>query len=475
MGTLAIVLAPWLTGLLAPFALRNKRLCQPAPSKFFFASSLLFGSFFSGLAFLVIALSSQLLIVKTGHLVLPFFTLINVLMVLLAISVMVIISKKLQSVATIKIFNFNVATSFVLSVFIMTIAISFYTAMLTPLSGWDSIDHWALQSARLIRHAELANVAEPFAYEHRHPLALKIILAWSAVTQLEDKATYFVGLPWTLIWLSCCLQISAMTLLASSSFRYAALTGLVAATLPLLANHGLIYGYGEIFMSFFCLSFCSAAAYRSEYGGGVSFLIMVLALLSLLFTKNSGPIFAAFLISSLILAHLSRKSKIAFIIALITTAICVITISVKKLYFFKTGYTGSFILLAGRKLKVRPSDPLEVLDNLTHMLVINSSFSLLLITSIFALMYSYSKILTTHRVTLVFLVLSCLGLILFQFTDLGFRHAVPGNDTGGSRFWIPVSVAAMLLITQIFGAEQQPEKSITSVNKREDPAKMRRK
>ena len=266
-----------------------------------------------------------------------------------------------------------------------------------------------------------------------------------------------------------------MTLLASSSFRYAALTGLVAATLPLLANHGLIYGYGEIFMSFFCLSFCSAAAYRSEYGGGVSFLIMVLALLSLLFTKNSGPIFAAFLISSLILAHLSRESKIAFIIALITTAICVITISVKKLYFFKTGYTGSFILLAGRKLKVRPSDPLEVLDNLTHMLVINSSFSLLLITSIFALMYSYSKILTTHRVTLVFLVLSCLGLILFQFTDLGFRHAVPGNDTGGSRFWIPVSVAAMLLITQIFGAEQQPEKSITSVNKREDPAKMRRK
>lgn len=331
------------------------------------------------------------------------------------------------------------------------ISYSAFHHSLLPLQSWDALDLWGPQAAEII---ELQSDERVFENRYYHPQTLSIILAWSAYSSaLVSTATG--QWPWFLSTLSVALIVFGHSRRYDQSWFISGLTAYMAAHVPLLENHSYLAGYGGIFVAVALLGACALIDTAIE-GKSVSIAALgCLLAFSVVFLKNIGPFYFFVILSSYLLI-LSLSKSIFFGFFLITIAGAFVY------YFLSAGISFQLIsqrfsispdegqiYFAGKLLTIVSTDLLEILNILGTAIFRNNSYGImphiLVVITLASLLH---RPLMTKRLAFiqVAITLGISGIAASLYTDYGFQHAIPANDTGNSRFMLPIIMLSALLV-----------------------------
>jgi len=322
---------------------------------------------------------------------------------------------------------------------------------LLPLHAWDALDLWGPQAAEII---ELQDHEQVFENRYYHPQTLSIILAWSAyASALVSTATG--QWPWLLSTLSIAFIVFGYSRWYEQSRLISALTAYMVTTVPLLENHSYLVGYGEVFVSTALIGSCvliDTAIQNQRIFLGLIGCFLAFSIVSL---KNVGPFYFAIILSSYFLILAFSKSR-AFGFLLIALAGSLI------LYVFHVGISFQLItqrfsvnpdeekiIFAGKLLTIISVETSHIFKILVTALFYNNSFGILphifVVTTIFSLSHRSLRVQRSPFFLLV-IILGVCGITGSLYTDYGFQHAVPDNDTGNSRFMLPIMMLSALLV-----------------------------
>lgn len=322
---------------------------------------------------------------------------------------------------------------------------------LLPLHAWDTLDLWGPQAAEIIK---LQSADQVFENRYYHPQTLSIILAWSAYSSaLVSTATG--QWPWFLSALSIALIVFGYSRRYGQSIFISALVAYVAATVPLLGNHWHLAGYGEIFVSTVMLGASALIDLAIKKRNGLLGVFGCLLAFSAVALKNTGPFYFVIILSSYLLVLVISRSKVF-------TFFLVASIGLVILYFFSVGISFQLItqkfsinpdegqiLFAGKLLTIISVELTQIADVLVTALFRNNSFGIMphvfVVAALTSLLY---RPLLTKQLAFVQLaiIIGICGITASLYTDYGFQHAVPNNDTGNSRFILPIMMLSVLLV-----------------------------
>lgn len=337
--------------------------------------------------------------------------------------------------------------------------------MQLPAQGWDVLDHWGLVAAKFESHGQ-TDKATAFSYSHYHPIFPSIALAWANwCGALHDRANEVTwAMPFLAYALSAGLIIWGWTFNQLQNPTAAIILVVVALSMPLFENHTLLAGYGELPLG---LSILSATVVAAIGLREQSLWIMTgagILLITPMMIKNTGIVYAlapALGLAIVLVSHLKANRQL--LIAVIAAS-AVLYVSSEGLILevgtFRFGYdaTANRYILGWKALHLHSPSTFGVIENELHSRLKNSSFSIAALGSILAfIMTTVGGQSQIHRqfhfISLTFMLL-LLEQTVSQFTVYGFKHAMPTQDTGLSRFSLPVFMLAPILIAATLNSFQ---------------------
>lgn len=360
------------------------------------------------------------------------------------------------------------------------IALVLYHSSSMPLSSWDGLGHWSVWPKLFIEYdfglyehrRGSRTLQSPFPLNHRHPLTLVFLGAFSAVAQ--SLSGFFVGwmISSSIIYLCGAATVYAATTIISGSKLIGAIITLGYFSLPLLENHAVLLGYAEMWIVGGVVLAIALVSVAISTGCRATWILGLIVCATPLFVKNTGILyFSAVAVPSFLLF---AKSRISLLSLAMTALLAVIAVSVLVSFMpvdfsFQVLGTKVFLgrellpvieMLDGRRFVFGGTALCTIFENHFYMLVKNSSFSVLgLLLLISIIVYSAGSLRGEPKLRQIFAflvssaTLMLLGFALMQLSgDFSSRYSLPGSDTGSSRFLLPVGPIVLLLCSLLWRA-----------------------
>jgi hypothetical protein len=344
------------------------------------------------------------------------------------------------------------------TLFVLLLTTYYVLYCFVPSQGWDALDHWHYQAVMFSEHSKAAD-ASAFQYAHRHPRFLPLLTAafsipgaFTSLTLVPSASTSF------LFFVSIALTFIGFSLAIGLPVTMSAGLAVLLVTTPIFENHMLVDGYAEMsvtaamVVSAVCI-FLGLAQRRKLLTA-----IGVAAAFSPLLFKNTGIFYCAVALFGPFALAIARYPRIYVFILLLLLVCAVIAAFTNDwsvvAFGQRTGFdaaTGE-IFFASKRLVFSFADLAQVCEATVHSLLINSSYSVLLsvaAVSIFSLLLAGAESSAVSRRYLIIAGPFVLGLTLMflsLFTDYGFRFGQVGNDTGHSRFMLPIMSLIGLMV-----------------------------
>ena len=330
------------------------------------------------------------------------------------------------------------------------------TQSLVVMQGWDALGHWG-ETAVYFSNLQAMEATE-FNYDKRHPPLLPAITQYFAwIGQLVDAAGAASYIFWSQAFVSFMLLIYSSALEAGNNRSVALLLAMLPGSLPLWENHLLLFGYADLIQGV-ALAFIFATLQLPSNNKSIWYFLFTCCAVTAFSLKNTSPLFVSLLMVALALC--SRRAQLI----LIPIAILALVLAV---YLLVLGHEVSFLgepiryvahgnklVVFGKKLVFVNTQLLDIVENFKFAYFINQSFSLAMIAiflvgvSILARWSSAGS----HRKSLLIFTAAGVGMLAAaQFSEYGFVHATPGNDTGFSRFSLFIIPTAYLLLVESTG------------------------
>lgn len=331
----------------------------------------------------------------------------------------------------------------------------------TDASAWDLFDWWGKIASEITRHHShgefwSSRYFYPFGPEHgygyRHPPSLSFMLAWSvALTDLFGSSgsglivyvLFYIGI--MAVYVGTYVSINP-----DMEGFFLALPFFILA--PLAENHVGLGGYAELPMGSFLVAITAIAALTAHRHVRMpaSFLLIFLVFISA--SKNSGFIFAAIWSASLCLFMIYEKSR-SFLLIFLVPAILTILVIIFGLKISVGGIKLAVepwlarIFVAGYELSSSGVTVDALLKVFVQSYILNASFSVFILFSVFSLIFIHPAPINRGYYLTLLLVFSLFFILhMFLLFDHGLNHGLPSSDTGHSRFSLVPFLLVPLLI-----------------------------
>lgn len=348
-------------------------------------------------------------------------------------------------------------TTLLIGAIFINLLVSCAVISVTPIHAWDVLDFWGPVALEIYEYQ--ANSTESFQLEHprslRHPLTISYILAWSmGSTQGNDIS--LAGLPWLLFALSGLLITYGITVRLCRSKLLGVLLGFIFLNIPLVTNHVFSAGYGELILGVGLLAATSLFILGFYERKRVFWAIGATILFSLATLKNTGSFYASLPLISIIVLLFSRHLLDIFLLmsAVILLAICLyytvptFSVSVPGLDLGLNAEEG-YLRFGGKKLFPVWPESAVLLETQFTALFKNQTFSTLpaaVICAMVGFFDSESRAYKPYQFVSFIILIGTAGVTASLFTEHGLIHALPGNDTGHSRFLLPIMMCVPVLV-----------------------------
>lgn len=214
-------------------------------------------------------------------------------------------------------------TTFVLCVAIaVVIVIVLLHLLLAPAAAWDLLDFWAPLGIELSEKAPkniIENSHQPFLLPSTFSL-------WGSATEAFGYIEPHLGsvLFWMLLFLVVCVLTYLVFRLAGGSKNKALAGVILFLTIPLYENHAALFGYTEILVLALILAiFSNLIAYQATRNPAWLAMVILCAV-GLTFTRNTGIVYAAIaLISLLLLSFPKSVISVATVITILPAVLWV--------------------------------------------------------------------------------------------------------------------------------------------------------
>lgn len=339
-------------------------------------------------------------------------------------------------------------------------------ALNTPLQGWDVTTFWGAVGAQIVEHSQNPS-SQSFIFNHRHPLTIPHLIAW--LGWLTSSTGTFIG-P-SIIWLFWGLSVMAIVgsfALENIKNKWLAATlFLTIITTPLLENHIIGWGYSELPLTLIIIASCAVLADR-DTNYPLKEIAVALFLGAMTITlRNTGPYYflllaVVALISSLIECWRSHadqnlnenKRQLLNNTKVTLASVPLLIASIFFITYFPT-FMSDTVSIGGRKILFVAPNLDDIAAIYAQAFFSSSTFGLNLLIALICLSLAWNN----HRqFTPSMIVFSYTALFIHSlqlaslFTDHGLVHALPGRDTGFSRFYLPIAVVQGTLMVQISAA-----------------------
>ena len=336
----------------------------------------------------------------------------------------------------------------------------------TPTFAWDFYDLWGRRASLLASaHSEALYADIRYLLDSRHGMSLSAAFAWNAISMnlLGLSGSGTLGLaPALYLLLSVTLFLMAWARQRYRNIPLEIFLVLGVLTTPLLNNHIIIYGYSEPFVFFFLMVIMLTII---DYDPGrqiISLVTVLFSLTALAMLRNTGLLYGlTALVAWLAVYH--RRFFVKTLIMMATGAGCILFALHTNAYLgsdglplFQLNLEKRQMLIFGKLLQFYSADPLHIFSNFFHSYVVKGSFGLSLLatstTIAFAWHTSGRSVRYDELKPILFLALAQLMFIaqlaVVQFTEYGFQHSIPDNDTGLSRFSLPYLALSAILVCE---------------------------
>lgn len=338
-----------------------------------------------------------------------------------------------------------------------------WQALWLPTHGWDVLDHWAPTALNLMSSS--ADTLNPDITTHYHPIAISKISTWSSSASLIYGAS-LPHTPWMLTWISIGMIVYFFARYHRLSHSASLLSCYFTATIPLLENHTLIAGYGEIFVGAAMISACALLSLGFDRRNMLLLFIGLAVAAFPIGLKNTGAFYtAAPLFGALFLLHHRPRTILLC---------CIFTFfTLSALFFYHFGIDTKFfgnpiyhqpstgyISIFGKALWFFTAPPFtDIFFNHIISWFVNGSFGQWFLVVLIALLLQLAlrvsdNIFSFLAATVTF---GIVGLAASQLTVYGYSHGVPANDIGHSRFTLPLLLIVPLLCLRLLSLTRSQE------------------
>lgn len=340
--------------------------------------------------------------------------------------------------------RFQLVITSIFLVFFLSYA---YRTLLEPLWGWDTLWYWAIVASSIMTEPLNGNwlfAAAP------HPSTTPALLAIPVMG--DDSGKGIPSMYWILTFASLLIMIYGQALAVTASKICASILALVFATMPLAENHASSPGYAELFVCGLIISFSAAFCFRSH--NRFWLWLSCILLLSLLITKNTGPLFLLIMASAAFFQLLVDRGISCYPLMKIFAAVVVLA-------FLGMGflqYLGHSVIFGYRALEFDVFRLPLIFVNEFHSKILNQSFSVLPVLFFIALGAVLSNRSMKQRQFsfhdkpfFLFSIGGTLAMLLFsQLTTYGFTGGQPGSDTIVSRHSLPLATLLMTMMPHLY-------------------------
>lgn len=345
-----------------------------------------------------------------------------------------------------------------------TVAFAVYHAILWPIFAWDALGgEWKVpgyaQKAVLLIGPAASDAFLGEVIPHRHPSTNIALLAWTGWV-VQTTGNFGQGLVWFLLYLSCVLIMSGVTLVSSTSTKLAALMAWLTAGLPLFENHALSTGYTEMLISTVLLAGC-ALIFVGLRQKNILLIVCGFLYSALLFkTKSTGSAYFAAVVFGFAVSQL-LSAKIKYRLAgACATAVCMFVLVENGFNLNLFGMivrwdpSDQVVEYAGRTQSIDLVNGAQIAANQFHALFRNLSYSVATLSIIFIATLQNSDNWSHEDVKSAVFILATwfFGFAFFSATQLseyGMLHALPGADTQNSRSFMPLTLLHAFLILHV--------------------------
>lgn len=344
-----------------------------------------------------------------------------------------------------------------------------------PVFGWDTSSVWAHNAVYYIQTINNSAVegSELYDVASKHPPTLSLLLAWSGWLAANFKTSAPVIALGMLPWVIMSLSLFGLGLYLGLGRWLLVWASYGLLVLPLLENHYLVTGYAEAWLAALLLLMAIAVgiAINSKSWNWIFLIFLASPLLSIF--KYGGFLFAIVFALSLGLAYLyvniASKKMSVFASAsgvyaiILTSALLFIGIPFVE-HVLKDQFNINIGGVANPVAEgLMLNDPLVVLVNEVHSLLLNASFSIMFLVLV-VLTANFFRDTRAGELELLYMtfnmILPWAALavpVTFQLvSEYGLYYGLPGRDTGNSRLSIVfVPLVINFLIVSFVGCRSQ--------------------
>lgn len=324
----------------------------------------------------------------------------------------------------------------------ITLLCLIYDVILQPYPAWDMMPYWGRIAVELLEKAESDNDALSLIGAERHPLTLNYVLALMANAGPSNLS---LG---TVYWFYCGIGLGSLTYLWSlrttMDISFSLLIAYACASIPLVQNHLALGGYAELPMAMSMLAALVALRLGFAENSRIMILLGCCHLAMLVVLKNVGFVYATVIALSFGVDFFAKKIPAGsrwILISLPFLAIC----SLPQWWFLSDLKVGS------RLLELRPFPYSGLSENFLQAVIINSSFGTFIVGAVICILLTLRSGGARDKNFMSLCTTLLLSVILgAQYFDYGYRYATPLNDTGFSRFVVPIAGLAGLLFSDFY-------------------------
>ena len=341
--------------------------------------------------------------------------------------------------------NLSFATKLCFGVACVLIISVFYSVLIAPAQAWDFLGSWGGTASRyadyLLQYP--GSTFEAPSYWRKHPVALSMLQGWGATISLNLPISAGGLIFWPLVWVSSALFIGFFPVKSDSAISEGCLVFALVLSVPLIHNHAALGGYSELMVGA-ALSASTALMSLGISRSNLRLIFVAMAILLLpMALRSNGSAYTISIALAFIFAYWqwwcsSWKKVAAFGIA---GYLC--------LFEMPALIEGQGFQYAGRHLTLRDTSMLELLAIERWSKLVLQSYSVLLLPYglwVAVSLRGWNVLNVEDRVVILAPLCTYIMTCASLTTDAGFRHALPGADTGNSRFFIP---SAMLMLLSV--------------------------
>ncbi len=335
-----------------------------------------------------------------------------------------------------------------ITVIFLAFSISYvYRTSLEPLWGWDTLWYWGVTAMNIIKepiHGNWLFTAAP------HPSTAPALLALPVFG--DDSGRGVASIFWMLILASLLTMIYGQAFAITGSQICASILAFVFATMPLAENLASSPGYAELLVCGSLFAFSAAFCFRSY--GRFWLLLCCVLLLSLLITKNTGPLFFLLIAGAAFMQLLADRGISLWFLMTVFAAVVVLAFLAMGVF----QYLGHSIVIGHRTLEFDVSRLPMIFINEFHGKIRNQSFSIfpvLFLITLGGVLLSRSErkrqIIFNEKPFFLFLSGGALVMLIFsQLTTYGFSGGQTVSDTMISRHSLPLATLFFAALPYVY-------------------------